>query len=84
MKPMNAVRAYGAKIAAGGTVLLLSAAAFADSSTLPDLSAQITAMGGSVQSQVTSQATAVTPFVLFVTGVLVVFGIAKKMFRKIG
>ena len=80
---LQSLRAFGAKAAAGATVALCSAAAFADS-TLPDLSAQITSMGGQVQTQVTSQASAAAPLVLFVTGVLVVFGIAKKMFKKIG
>ncbi|OHX18394.1 hypothetical protein BI343_09275 [Chromobacterium amazonense] len=63
---------------------LASVAAFADGAALPDLTGQLTAMGTAVQTQATSQAGAVAPFVLFVVAVLVVFGIAKKLFKKIG
>jgi predicted dinucleotide-utilizing enzyme len=83
MKLRNAIRTYGAKAGAGATVLLFSAGAFADS-TLPDMTAQITAMGDAVKTQVTAQSAAVTPYVLFVVAVLLVFGIGKKLFKKIG
>jgi hypothetical protein len=48
------------------------------------MTAQITAMGDAVKTQVTAQSAAVTPYVLFVVAVLLVFGIGKKLFKKIG
>ncbi|WP_137009777.1 hypothetical protein [Aquitalea aquatilis] len=84
MKHFDTARRFGSRIALAASAALASGLAMADAPTLPDLTTQVTAMGTQVTTQASSQAGAAAPYALYVAGALMIFGLAKKFFKKIG
>lgn len=77
MKPMNAMKPYGAKIAAAGTALTLSTGAFAQSTGIESILDAVALTG--VEAKIIA-------FCLVIVGIAMVFkgpDLAKRLIRKV-
>ncbi|AXT46653.1 MULTISPECIES: hypothetical protein [Chromobacterium] len=83
MKHLTVVRKFGSRLSLVVLGASASAAAMADGVTLPDMAAALNTTGAAVMSNANASATAVTPYVLGVAAIVLVYAIAKKLFKKI-